>query len=141
MEASTVTIDKATMAKAQKPLSMKEKRVLKRAGILAYIRNKPAGQLIRMHDMALAAGFTERNAGSVPQFLRAMVRDKLITMEGIPKSKWRHFTVLEDVKTHPLVEQLTPSTETPPTPPQAGASYIGRIRQGIRMGHRQRQLA
>lgn len=110
MEASKISFTEKTQAQLQSPvISKKKKRDLRRAIMLEEIRRRPVGTMIRTRDLADAAGFTGGNSQNTYAFLKRMERDNLITIEKVPKSDKKIYTVVADSRTVvPKVEKPAP---------------------------------
>lgn len=122
MEASKVTLTKETKKSADRELNRTERRDLQRESIMAYIRSRPAGTPINVRHMANHLVLSKSRTTVLPTFLKHMVRDGLITMEGEKGTARRIFSVCADAKT--IVPPAEPIPDEPVTPPPATNSTL-----------------
>lgn len=94
-EIARVTIDPETIKLAEKPLTAKRRKELKRERVLDYIRNKPYGQKMGSLELVDVLGIF-KSTGGAWMYLKSLVRDGYITEHPI-SLKRSFYTVNEPV--------------------------------------------
>lgn len=143
MEASKILFSQQTRAAlTARPMSPKHRVKLRKERVKDYIRSKPAGAIISITELGMAAGFTEKTSGGWT-FIRSMMRSGEIVKQDNGGPRTLSWSVPDKFTSPTTVEPPTPVMPDPPPAGRVAPHHYQPRGHGhaIRLGNRRGQFA